>query len=173
MIDYWFVETLIAWLLIDIWLIYYDSTGFRIQFQMQELLEVPPTSVSIWFQLPQYIIITVGEVLFAITGLAFTYSQVRPQSKSSEPSNSLLIWAANTNFHIVFFFIFLFWIVFVSHFRIVFVSHFPLFLFPISHFMLFLFPLSHFTLFMFPIYVLNIALFLIFNLFILHCFSNL
>jgi dipeptide/tripeptide permease len=35
-----------------------------------------PNSVSIFLQIPMYFIITVGEVLFSITGLEFAYSQV-------------------------------------------------------------------------------------------------
>ena len=36
-----------------------------------------PNSVSIFLQVPMYIIITAGEVMFSITGLEFAYSQVR------------------------------------------------------------------------------------------------
>ena len=35
-----------------------------------------PISVSIFLQIPMYFVITVGEVLFSITGLEFAYSQV-------------------------------------------------------------------------------------------------
>ena len=36
-----------------------------------------PNSVSIFLQVPMYVIITAGEVMFSITGLEFAYSQVR------------------------------------------------------------------------------------------------
>ena len=35
-----------------------------------------PNSVSIFLQVPMYVIITAGEVMFSITGLEFVYSQV-------------------------------------------------------------------------------------------------
>ncbi len=41
------------------------------------MIEVdPPNSVSIFLQVPMYILITAGEVMFSITGLEFAYSQV-------------------------------------------------------------------------------------------------
>ena len=36
-----------------------------------------PNSVSIFLQVPMYVVITAGEVMFSITGLEFAYSQVR------------------------------------------------------------------------------------------------
>ena len=39
-------------------------------------------SVSIWWLLPQYAVITVGEVMFSITGLEFSFSQAPDSMKS-------------------------------------------------------------------------------------------
>ena len=36
----------------------------------------PPNSVSMFLQVPMYVLITAGEVMFSITGLEFAYSQV-------------------------------------------------------------------------------------------------
>jgi len=36
----------------------------------------PPNSVSIFLQIPMYVLITAGEVMFSVTGLEFAYSQV-------------------------------------------------------------------------------------------------
>ncbi|XP_070570104.1 solute carrier family 15 member 2-like isoform X1 [Ptychodera flava] len=43
---------------------------------------VPANSVSILFQIPQYVIITTGEVMFSITGLEFSYAQAPASMKS-------------------------------------------------------------------------------------------
>ena len=40
------------------------------------LTSVEVNSVSMAWMIPQYFVVTVGEVLFSITGLAFAYSQV-------------------------------------------------------------------------------------------------
>ncbi|CAD6184562.1 unnamed protein product [Caenorhabditis auriculariae] len=45
-------------------------------------LLVRPNTVSILWSLPQYIIITLGEVLLSVTGLEFAYSQAAPNMKS-------------------------------------------------------------------------------------------
>ncbi|CAB3407107.1 unnamed protein product [Caenorhabditis bovis] len=45
-------------------------------------LLVRPNSVSILWSLPQYVIITLGEVLLSVTGLEFAYSQAAPNMKS-------------------------------------------------------------------------------------------
>lgn len=38
--------------------------------------DVKANDIHIAFQVPQYILITAGEVMFSITGLEFSYSQV-------------------------------------------------------------------------------------------------
>ncbi|VDM84172.1 unnamed protein product, partial [Strongylus vulgaris] len=43
---------------------------------------VRPNTVSILWVLPQYFIITLGEVLLSVTGLEFAYSQSAPNMKS-------------------------------------------------------------------------------------------
>uniref|UniRef100_A0A0N5AUQ9 Peptide transporter 3 n=1 Tax=Syphacia muris TaxID=451379 RepID=A0A0N5AUQ9_9BILA len=43
---------------------------------------VRPNSISILWQLPQFIVITVGEILFSISGLEFSYSQATPNMRS-------------------------------------------------------------------------------------------
>ena len=44
-----------------------------------------PKSISMLWQIPQYITITAGEVLFSITGLEFAYSQVSVSRVHSRP----------------------------------------------------------------------------------------
>lgn len=59
-------------------------------FVMSQLLEIEPWSQSIFLQVPQYFIITVGEVLFSVTGLSFAYTQAAPSMKSIMTSIWLL-----------------------------------------------------------------------------------
>lgn len=41
------------------------------------MVDVTANNVHIAWQIPQYVLISMGEVLFSITGLEFSYSQVR------------------------------------------------------------------------------------------------
>lgn len=54
----------------------------------------PANSVSILWQLPQYLVITAGEVMFSITGLEFAYSQAPKSMKSICQAAWLLTVAA-------------------------------------------------------------------------------
>ena len=42
----------------------------------------PDKSLTVWWQLPQYIVLTCAEVMVSITGLEFAYSQAAPSMKS-------------------------------------------------------------------------------------------
>lgn len=47
------------------------------------LVEVTePNSISILWLIPQYVVMTLGEVMFSVTGLEFSYSQAPPSMKS-------------------------------------------------------------------------------------------
>ncbi|VDN38848.1 unnamed protein product [Gongylonema pulchrum] len=43
---------------------------------------VRPNTVNMLWQLPQFFVMTLGEVLFSVTGLEFSYSQAPPNMKS-------------------------------------------------------------------------------------------
>jgi hypothetical protein len=44
--------------------------------------DMPPNSVSMFWQVPQYVLITIGEILFEISGQNFAYSQAPPAMRS-------------------------------------------------------------------------------------------
>ena len=46
------------------------------QLEVVEFVSQAPLSVSVLYQIPQYIVITTGEILFSISGLQLAYSQV-------------------------------------------------------------------------------------------------
>lgn len=46
------------------------------QLTIKKFADVRANSISMLWQIPQYVTITAGEVLFSITGLEFAYSQV-------------------------------------------------------------------------------------------------
>lgn len=57
----------------------------------------PPNSVSIFLQVPMYILITAGEVMFSVTGLEFAYSQA-PVSMKAMCQAAWLLTVAVGNF---------------------------------------------------------------------------
>uniref|UniRef100_A0A8C1YQP9 Solute carrier family 15 member 1a n=1 Tax=Cyprinus carpio TaxID=7962 RepID=A0A8C1YQP9_CYPCA len=48
-----------------------------------EVEDMKPNSVHMALQIPQYFLITTGEVMFSVTGLQFSYSQVQQQQHTS------------------------------------------------------------------------------------------
>ncbi|KAH8420456.1 hypothetical protein KR009_010559, partial [Drosophila setifemur] len=59
-------------------LIAQDREGF-----VSRVVEVtPPNSMSMLWLIPQYVVMTLGEVMFSVTGLEFSYSQSPPSMKS-------------------------------------------------------------------------------------------
>jgi hypothetical protein len=49
---------------------------------VSQLTDIGPRTVNIFLQIPQYVVITIGEVLFSVTGLSFAYSQSPASMKS-------------------------------------------------------------------------------------------
>ncbi|XP_017074942.1 peptide transporter family 1 isoform X2 [Drosophila eugracilis] len=56
------------------------TTNDGYQYNLVEVL--PPSAVSILWQLPQIVVMTAAEVMFSVTGLEFSYSQSPPSMKS-------------------------------------------------------------------------------------------
>ena len=50
--------------------------SFFLQNNMKLFTTIEENTISMFVMVPQYIVITVGEILFSITGLSFGYSQV-------------------------------------------------------------------------------------------------
>lgn len=50
--------------------------------EIVQLVDIPPWSTNILLQIPQYVVISFGECLFSITGLAFAYTQAPVSMKS-------------------------------------------------------------------------------------------
>ncbi|XP_038674397.1 solute carrier family 15 member 1-like isoform X2 [Scyliorhinus canicula] len=51
-------------------------------FKITYIEDIEPNSVHMAWQIPQYVLITSGEVVFSVTGLAFSYSQAPSNMKS-------------------------------------------------------------------------------------------
>ena len=49
---------------------------YTLQVQMVDYEDTEPNKVPLLHQIPQYVVITMGEILFSISGLNFAYSQV-------------------------------------------------------------------------------------------------
>lgn len=47
-----------------------------LQCSIVPVMDISPNSVNMAWQIPQYFLITAGEVVFSVTGLEFSYSQV-------------------------------------------------------------------------------------------------
>ncbi|CAG9537546.1 unnamed protein product [Cercopithifilaria johnstoni] len=66
--------------------IYAETGGAYVVYITESIINVytvvKPNTVKILWQLPQFFVITVGEVLFSVTGLEFSYSQASPNMKS-------------------------------------------------------------------------------------------
>ncbi|KAL2081631.1 hypothetical protein ACEWY4_023484 [Coilia grayii] len=60
---------------------------------IQEVEEIQPNSVHIALQIPQYFLITAGEVVFSVTGLEFSYSQAPSNMKAVLQAGWLLTTA--------------------------------------------------------------------------------
>uniref|UniRef100_A0A672K675 Solute carrier family 15 member 1-like n=1 Tax=Sinocyclocheilus grahami TaxID=75366 RepID=A0A672K675_SINGR len=56
---------------------------------IREVVDMKPNSVHMALQIPQYFLITTGEVMFSVTGLQFSYSQVQQQHTSPVTSPAL------------------------------------------------------------------------------------
>ncbi|GFR08779.1 solute carrier family 15 member 2 [Trichonephila clavata] len=65
-------------------------------------ISVQSNSIHLFWQIPQYLVITVGEVMFSITGLDFSYSQA-PSSLKSIVQAMWLLNNAIGNFLVIFF----------------------------------------------------------------------
>lgn len=60
-----------------------NSLSQIFQLIIKKFADVSPKSISMLWQIPQYVTITAGEVLFSITGLEFAYSQVSASGAQS------------------------------------------------------------------------------------------
>ncbi|XP_058456306.1 peptide transporter family 1-like [Malaya genurostris] len=71
------------------------------EFTLQRHIVTPPNSLHMLWLVPQYVVITAGEVMFSITGLQFSYSQA-PESMKSVIQAFWLLTVAIGNMLVVF-----------------------------------------------------------------------
>lgn len=60
-------------------------------------MDMSPNTVHMAWQIPQYFLMTAGEVVFSVTGLEFSYSQVRgcfPRETSLETTGKHIVMEA-------------------------------------------------------------------------------
>jgi len=48
----------------------------KVNNESNQLLDINPNTINIAWMIPQFFIITVGEVFLSVTGLEFSYTQV-------------------------------------------------------------------------------------------------
>ncbi|KAM9836042.1 solute carrier family 15 member 1-like [Aulostomus maculatus] len=58
------------------------TSGVNCELSVQEVVDIQPNTVHMAWQIPQYFLITAGEVVFSVTGLEFSYSQAPSNMKS-------------------------------------------------------------------------------------------
>lgn len=61
-----------------------QENGNIVPYKMED---VEANNIHIAFQIPQYALMTAGEVMFSITGLEFSYSQVSQLDASLDPGH--------------------------------------------------------------------------------------
>uniref|UniRef100_H0XE89 Solute carrier family 15 member 1 n=1 Tax=Otolemur garnettii TaxID=30611 RepID=H0XE89_OTOGA len=66
--------------------------------EVKEFEDIPPNTVNMALQIPQYFLITCGEVVFSVTGLEFSYSQAPSNMKSVLQAGWLLTVAVRKVF---------------------------------------------------------------------------
>uniref|UniRef100_A0AAQ6AFM5 Solute carrier family 15 member 1 n=1 Tax=Amphiprion ocellaris TaxID=80972 RepID=A0AAQ6AFM5_AMPOC len=54
----------------------YKTQTIPIKYSIRPVMDISPNSIHMAWQIPQYLLMTSGEVVFSVTGLEFSYSQV-------------------------------------------------------------------------------------------------
>lgn len=80
------------WVLTNILLVYFIQCE-----DIFEVEEIQPNSVHMALQIPQYFLMTAGEVVFSVTGLEFSYSQVGPKDITVIYVHCCVPWSLHCN----------------------------------------------------------------------------